>query len=86
MYSSIINDTKRISRGGTLPLILWGFGAAFVTLLFVFGTELTFGALPGDISIMAGITRIYLPLATTILVSVIITGLFHALGNFFSRH
>jgi hypothetical protein len=85
-----MNDRKPISRdrysGSILPLILWSFGAAFVTLLFVFGTEITFGALPGDISIMAGITRLYLPFATTILVSVLITGLFHALGSYFSRH
>jgi hypothetical protein len=90
MYSSILNDRKQLSRhissGSILPLILWSLGAALVTLLFVFGTEITFGALPGDISIMAGITRLYLPFATTILVSVVITGLFHALGNYFSRH
>jgi hypothetical protein len=89
MFSGIMNNRKRISRdrssGSTLSLLLWSFGAAFVTLLFVFGTELTFGALPGDISIMAGITRLYLPFATTILVSVVITGLFHALGSYLSR-
>ena len=90
MYSGIMNDTNRTTHGrfsgGLLPLVLWSLGAAFVTLMFVFGTEITFGALPGDISIMAGITRLYLPFATTILVSVVITGLFHAFGSYFSRH
>ena len=89
MYTGTMNNTNRTLRdrlsGSILPLVLWSFGAAIVTLLFVFGTEITFGALPGDISIIAGITRVYLPLATTVLISVVVTGLFHALGSFFSR-
>jgi hypothetical protein len=89
MHFDNINRTGSMVRdkfsGGVLPLLLWGISAIVLVVWFILGNTASFGNLPGDVSIAAGDVRIYLPFTTTILVSVVITGFFYALGNFFSR-
>jgi membrane protein implicated in regulation of membrane protease activity len=61
---------------GKLLIVVGGL-LVCVGALFVFGGKLPwFGHLPGDISIQRGNFSIYFPLATSILVSIVISLLF----------
>jgi len=61
-------------------------GAIFVAaglLLMLFGrTNLPIGRLPGNIVYRGKNTTIYFPLATSILISVVLSLLFYAVGRF----
>ncbi len=63
-------------------LVLLGLGiAAIGIVLVVFGRVPWLGRLPGDIHIQRGNFTFYFPLATSILVSVLLTLLFWLIGR-----
>lgn len=62
-------------------LIAIGFVIAAAGILLYFGGKLGIGRLPGDIYIKRGSFTIYFPIATCILVSVLLTLLFRVLGS-----
>lgn len=61
-----------LSQVGRLLLIL-GLGIALVGVLFVAGSALGLGRLPGDFSWGKGNVRVYVPLASSIVLSVVLT-------------
>jgi hypothetical protein len=69
-----------------LGKILISFGAILVALglaLFFLGkTNLPFGRLPGDILYRGKNTTVYLPLATSIVLSVVLSLLLYLMGRF----
>ena len=59
-------------------MLLWGalilgFTGGLLLLLGAAGVRLPLGRLPGDISWRKGNTRIYIPIATSLLISLILT-------------
>lgn len=62
-------------------LILVGVGFIAAGLLWLLWSRLGLGRLPGDIVIERENFRLYLPLATCLLVSVIVSALFWLLGR-----
>jgi hypothetical protein len=67
---------------GTL-LIALGIGLAIVGLLVSVGGFAWFGRLPGDIRIEREATRIYFPLASMIVISVVLNLIFYLIRRFF---
>jgi hypothetical protein len=67
---------------GTLLIVL-GIGLAIVGLLVSVGGFGWFGRLPGDIRIERETTRIYFPLASMILISVVLNLIFYLVRRFF---
>jgi hypothetical protein len=67
---------------GTL-LIALGVGLAVVGLLVSVGGFGWFGRLPGDIRIERETTRIYFPLASMIVISVVLNLIFYLIRRFF---
>jgi len=63
-------------------LIIFGAGAILVGILLVSGVfrNVPFGKLPGDISVERDGFRFYMPLATMLLVSLLLTGLSWLIG------
>lgn len=57
------------SRGVGLVIVALGMAAVVVGLVVMTGALSWFGRLPGDIRIERGNSRIYIPLASTLLVS-----------------
>ena len=64
-------------------LIVLGAGLVVVGLLVSVGGFGWFGRLPGDIRIERDTTRIYIPLASMILVSVVLNVIFYLFRRFF---
>jgi hypothetical protein len=64
-------------------LIALGIGLAIVGLLVSVGGFAWFGRLPGDIRIERETTRIYFPLASMILISVVLNLIFYLIRRFF---
>jgi hypothetical protein len=64
-------------------LILLGVGLVVVGLLVSVGGFGWFGRLPGDIRIERDTTRIYIPFASMILVSVVLNVVFYLVRRFF---
>jgi hypothetical protein len=62
-------------------LIIAGAVVVVVGMIFMVSDKLPLGRLPGDLSFGSGRFKIYLPVATSILLSVLIT----IILNFFSR-
>jgi hypothetical protein len=62
-------------------LIIAGSVIVVIGLVFLFADKLPLGRLPGDLRFGSGKVRIYIPVATCILLSVVIT----LILNFFSR-
>jgi len=62
-------------------LIIAGTVVIIVGVLFLLADKFPLGRLPGDLHFGAGRVRIYLPIATCILLSIVIT----LVVNFFSR-
>ncbi len=62
-------------------LIIAGVVILVVGTFFVISDKLPLGRLPGDLQIGSGRLRIYIPLATSLLLSILIT----LLLNFFGR-
>lgn len=56
-----------------LMLVVAGLGLAVVGLLVWAGAFSWFGRLPGDIRVESGNTRIYAPLASMVLISVLLS-------------
>ena len=67
---------------GTLLIVL-GVGLTIVGLLVSAGGFGWFGRLPGDIRIERETTRIYFPLASMILISVVLNLIFYLIRRFF---
>ncbi|MBN2188205.1 MAG: DUF2905 family protein [Chitinispirillaceae bacterium] len=62
-------------------LIIAGAVVVVVGMIFMVSDKLPIGRLPGDLSFGSGRFKIYLPIATSILLSILIT----IILNFFSR-
>jgi hypothetical protein len=62
-------------------LIIAGAVVVVVGMIFMVSDKLPLGRLPGDLSFGSGRFKIYLPVATSILLSILIT----IILNFFSR-
>ncbi len=62
-------------------LIIAGIILIAVGLAWLVGERMGLGRLPGDIVIERGNTRIYLPLGTSVLISVVLTLLFWLFGR-----
>ena len=66
-------------------LIVLGIGLAIVGLLVSAGGFGWFGRLPGDIRIERETTRIYIPLASMILISIVLNLILYLYRRFFYR-
>jgi hypothetical protein len=64
-------------------LIVLGIGLAIVGLLVLAGGFGWFGRLPGDIRIERETTRIYIPLASMILISIVLNLVLYLFRRFF---
>lgn len=62
-----------MDRGIGIVLVVLGGIAVLLGLLTMSGALSWFGRLPGDIRIARGDTRVYVPLASGLLVSVVLT-------------
>ena len=62
-------------------LIIAGTVIVIIGLVFMISDKLPIGRLPGDIQLGNGKFRIYIPIATSVLLSIVIT----VIVNFFSR-
>ncbi len=73
----------RIEPRSPVPklLIIAGIILIAVGLAWLVGERMGLGRLPGDIVIERGNTRIYLPLGTSVLISVVLTLLFWLFGR-----
>ena len=54
-------------------LLILAAAIALVGVLLLFGSKIGLGRLPGDLRFGRGSTRIYIPLATSLLVSLVLT-------------
>lgn len=64
-------------------LIITGIGLAVIGLLVSLGAFGWFGRLPGDIRIQRDTTRIYIPFASMIVVSLFLNLVFYIVRRFF---
>jgi hypothetical protein len=62
-------------------LIIAGTVIVVIGLLFMLSDKIPLGRLPGDLQIGSGRFRVYIPVATSILLSIVLTVVF----NFFAR-
>lgn len=62
-------------------LVIAGMVILVIGVIFLLSDKIPLGRLPGDIHIGSGRVKIYIPIATSILLSIIIT----LILNFFSR-
>ena len=62
-------------------LIIAGIVLIAIGLAWLVGERLGLGRLPGDIVIERGNTRIYIPIATSILISIVLSLLLWVLGR-----
>jgi hypothetical protein len=67
-----------------LLLIFVGLAVAALGLVVWLGGFDWFGRLPGDIRIERGTLRIYVPLVSMLLLSLLVTGLLHIVRRLFS--
>lgn len=66
-------------------LILFGLVLAAIGLLFEFAPALRLGRLPGDISFGGQNWRVYIPIGTSILLSIILTLVLALINSFATR-
>ena len=67
-------------------IILFGIILVIVGLFLTYGPKIPYlGKLPGDIHIKKENFRFYFPIATCIIISVILTLIFHIIGKFRSH-
>jgi hypothetical protein len=71
------------ARGSGLLVIGFGVTAILVGLLIYSGGLSWFGRLPGDIRIETGTTRVYMPIVSMLLISLVLSLLFSLLRRFF---
>jgi len=67
-------------------LIVLGLGIVLVGGLLLLGGKVPFlGNLPGDLSFGSGTTKVYIPIATSILVSILLTVVLNLVFGLFGR-
>jgi hypothetical protein len=67
-------------------LIVFGLGIVLVGGLLLLGGKVPFlGNLPGDLSFGSGNTRVYIPIATSIVVSIVLTVVLNLVFGLFGR-
>jgi hypothetical protein len=71
------------SRSTGLLIVALGVGAIVVGLLIFSGGLAWFGRLPGDIRIESAHTRVYIPLTSMFIVSLVLSTLAYLLRRFF---
>ena len=71
------------SRSAGLTLVLLGGGIIVIGLLVWAGAFSWFGRLPGDIRIERETARVYIPIVSMLVVSVVLTVLVNLLSRFF---
>ncbi|MBZ4645532.1 MAG: hypothetical protein PWR27_1973 [Petroclostridium sp.] len=64
-------------------LITFGVIMIAVGIIFIFGSKIGIGRLPGDIAIRKGNFAFYFPIVTSILLSVILTIVLNIIKRFF---
>ena len=72
-----------MNRYAGLALMVGGICLVFVGLLFYSGWLAWFGRLPGDFSYESDNVRIYVPIVSMLIVSVVLSILFYVLRRFF---
>jgi hypothetical protein len=72
-----------MSRFSGLILIVLGAGAVLVGLLIYSGALSWFGRLPGDIRYESNSVRVYVPVVSMLIVSIVLSLLFYLLRRFF---
>lgn len=70
------------ARSAGLLIVLLGAAAVVIGLIVMTGALSWFGRLPGDIRISSGNTRVYIPITTMIIVSVVLSVLSLVLRRF----
>jgi NAD/NADP transhydrogenase beta subunit len=61
------------ARSAGLAIVLLGIAAVVIGLIAMTGALSWFGRLPGDIRYSSGSTRVFIPITTMILVSVVLS-------------
>lgn len=72
-----------MSRNVGLLVLVAGAGLVIVGLLIYSGALSWFGRLPGDIRYEGANTRVYIPIVSSILASVVLSLLFYVVRRFF---
>lgn len=72
-----------MSRFSGLILIFLGAGAVIIGLLIYSGALSWFGRLPGDIRYESDNVRVYVPIVSMLIVSLVLSLLFYLLRRFF---
>jgi uncharacterized membrane protein len=72
-----------MDRSTGLLVIIAGVGVIIVGLLIYSGAFRWFGRLPGDIRYESGGVRVYVPIVSMLLISIVLTLLFNLLRRFF---
>ena len=72
-----------MNRFSGLILIFLGAGAVIIGLLIYSGTLSWFGRLPGDIRYQSDNVRVYVPIVSMLIVSLVLSLLFYLLRRFF---
>lgn len=72
-----------MNRPVGILVIALGVGAVIVGVLIWSGALSWFGRLPGDIRIEGEHTRVYIPIVSMLLISVVLSLLFTIFGRFF---
>ena len=75
-----------MNRSMGLLVIVGGVFVVLLGLLIYIGGLNWFGRLPGDIRYESGSVRVYIPIASMLLVSLALTLIFNLLRRFFSLH
>ena len=71
-----------MNRTSGLVLVLIGLGVVVVGLLAWSGALSWFGRLPGDIRVEGERTRVYVPLVSMLVVSIVLTVIVNVIGRF----
>ena len=72
-----------MNRSAGLILIVLGAGVVIVGLLVYSGWLSWFGKMPGDIRYESDHVRVYIPIVTMLIVSLVLSALFYLLRRFF---
>lgn len=71
-----------MERGVGTLLVLVGLGVALIGVLVASGAMSWFGRLPGDIRIEGESTRVFVPITSMIVISVVLTVVVNVAGRF----
>jgi uncharacterized membrane protein len=72
-----------MNRSVGLLVVVLGVGAIVIGVLIYSGTLSWFGRLPGDIRYESGNVRVYVPVVSMLIVSLVLSLLFYLLRRFF---